>query len=109
MPTSCPACGSGNDRLRRHCGQCGARLGCGACGFVNEADVKYCGGCGLRLGPAPVASDEQLAPQPNTLLGYDLAELQRAVAYERGDTGGESGARPVHMSQGDVDKLFEDD
>jgi class 3 adenylate cyclase/tetratricopeptide (TPR) repeat protein len=47
----CASCGTENERGRKFCLECGAKLasGCPNCGAANPAGAKFCGECGTTL------------------------------------------------------------
>lgn len=135
MPEPCPQCQAQNLSVRRYCRKCGALLGCARCGFVNDQRDRFCGGCGRDLAqdveeadltplpdggaaasPKPeaaptaaAAADPEPEPEEPTLLGFPLwdllAECDHSEAGESEEAG--HGVGPVHMSQDELDQLFE--
>ncbi len=71
----CNQCQSTNDRGRKFCGNCGAKLlqVCSKCNFSNGSDDKFCGGCGEKLQDLP--DDTHASAEINKELGQDIRRV----------------------------------
>ena len=64
----CAICGTENERGRKFCQECGAKLasGCPSCGAANPPAAKFCGECGTTLAadgpPSGVAAPDGSSP-----------------------------------------------
>ena len=71
----CNQCQSINDRGRKFCGSCGAKLSqiCSKCNFSNDNDDKFCGGCGAKL--QDLSDDTHASGKINKELGQDIRRV----------------------------------
>ncbi|MEQ8766901.1 MAG: zinc ribbon domain-containing protein [Planctomycetota bacterium] len=106
MSKSCPRCSAANDRARRFCRDCGARLStfCSDCGFENDLEDRYCGGCGQATHEPRESRSDGATPaktDPVSGLSADIADILDEVRALGGvDDGG------TVLGQGDIDELF---
>ena len=87
---ACPACGTGNERERKFCGECGSPLAqaCPSCGASNHPTVKFCGDCGTALSAEHVR-DEPKPPPATTaaerrLVSVLFADLVGHTSFSEG-------------------------
>jgi hypothetical protein len=106
---------------RRHCRECGGRLGapCTVCTFYNGFEDKYCGGCGRRLKAAGPLAEEatgagSYAPALTDDMGFGDEESVvlggAPAAAGAGDADVDDAPIPGHeegVSQSEIDGLFE--
>ena len=71
----CNQCQSINDRGRKFCGNCGAKLLqiCSNCNFSNDIGDKFCGGCGAKL--QDLSDDTHASGKINKKLGQDIRRV----------------------------------